>query len=130
MVLATFRTPLVAKIMRRHGLQRQQQFGGPSALVIAANSAETKQRGSAEARHNAADPLGDGRNVGFRGDQGGGERDRRHLCRILFQAASQSVRRDRLQPSAQTSIYRLILFVIGIFALTYLGLGYVRLTLG
>jgi hypothetical protein len=37
---------------------------------------------------------------------------------------------ETIYTQAQTSIYRLILFVIGVFALMYLGLGYVRLTLG
>jgi hypothetical protein len=37
---------------------------------------------------------------------------------------------ETLYNEAQTTIYRLVLLVIGIFALMYLGLGYIRLTLG
>jgi len=37
---------------------------------------------------------------------------------------------ETLYNEAQTTIYRLVLLVIGIVALMYLGLGYIRLTLG
>jgi hypothetical protein len=55
-------------------------------------------------------------------------RDRRHLRRPCFKTLPNPFA-ETIYTGAQTLIYRLILFVIGIFALIYLGLGYVRLTL-
>ena len=37
---------------------------------------------------------------------------------------------ETIYGEAQTTIYRLVLLVIAVFALMYLGLGYIRLTLG
>jgi len=54
---------------------------------------------------------------------------RRVLRLVLFQALAEPIHRDRVE-SGPYSIYRLILLVVGIFVLMYLGLGYVRLSLG
>lgn len=46
MVLATFRIPSSQKSCGDTAFKGNSNLAGPSALVIAANSAETKKRGS------------------------------------------------------------------------------------